>query len=247
MRHFILIVIIAAYIASLALLGCTGINKRASGNNDSLNCVNDTLEEDSLSTDTELTLVYTEFYTYTCEDGHSRSFGDVHCPWSKYRHMLYVDDEKKNEKEYIHLIYGRYEDVPDYFDYLGGIPDMSHYRVSKDKKNLYVVTRVHANSNGWTREYQLFIINCETLEWKFLCECAAIATTDKGFTIAVARLTNEDTAKCTADEIWLMHDEHLDWNGNVTKVSKKEYKYDEMKKKYFQSEYTFIKGFSEIV
>jgi hypothetical protein len=44
-----------------------------------------------------------------------------------------------------------------------------------------------------------------------------------------------------------MHDEHLDWNGNVTKVSKKEYKYEEMKKKYFQSEYTFIKGFSEIV
>lgn len=88
MQHFVLIVIIAAYIASLALIGCTGINKGASGNNDSLNCVNDTLEEDSLSTDAELTLVYTEFYTYTCEDGHSRSFGGMRWSWSENTHII---------------------------------------------------------------------------------------------------------------------------------------------------------------
>ena len=211
--------------------------------------MNDSLAEDSLSTDGDPPYVYTEFYTYTCEDRHSRSFGDMRWPWyfSEDRHILYVDDEKKNGKEYIYLVYGRYEDVPDYFDYLGGIPDMSHYRVSKNKRYLYVVTRVHANSNGWTTEYQLFLVNCETLESKFLCECAAIAATENGFTIAVARLTNEDTARGTAEEIWVMHDEYLDWSGNVTRVSKREYSYEVMEKKNFQSEYTLIKGFSEIV
>ena len=44
-----------------------------------------------------------------------------------------------------------------------------------------------------------------------------------------------------------MHDEYLDWSGNVTRVSKREYSYKVMEKKYFQSEYTLIKGFSEIV
>ena len=156
------------FMCLIAWAGCTGVNKGILGNNDSIKCVNDTLAEDTLSTDAELPYVYTEFYTYTCEDGHSRSFGDMHWPWyfsgEEDRHILYVDDEKKNKKEYFNLIYGRYEEVPDYFDYLGGIPDMSHYRVSKDKRNLYVVTRVHANSNGWVTEYQLFLFKFRKLK-----------------------------------------------------------------------------------
>jgi hypothetical protein len=43
-----------------------------------------------------------------------------------------------------------------------------------------------------------------------------------------------------------MHDEYLNWNGNVTSVSKQEYVGADMESKYLQSEYTYIKGFTEI-
>ncbi len=194
-----------------------------------------------------LSFVITKFYTYTCKDGHLRIFGDMCLANRKYEggHTLfYCDGNDLDELQYINLTYQRYEDDPDYFENLGGIPDLPHSLVSHDRKNLYIVTRVHANSNGWVTEYQLFKIDCETLESKFICECAAIATTNKGFTIAVARITNEETATCTADEIWVMHDEDLDWKGNVIKVSNKEYSYEIMKKKYLQGEDTLIKGFS---
>jgi len=92
----------------------------------------------------------------------------------------------------------------------------------------------------------LFKVDCEKLKANLICECAAIAARRNGFTIAVARLVNEDTARCTADEIWVMHDEYLDWNGNVTKVGKHEYNYKEMESKYSICEDTFIKGFTNI-
>lgn len=210
----------------------------------------DTIVPDTLSSDSVPPQIFTDFYTYTCKDGHKRVFFD-YC-WNKGEfwegHALLVrNDNTPDESQFITLAYQRYNDAPDFFAEIGGIPGLSHYTVSKDKRYLYVVTRVHANSNGWTTEYQLFKVDCETLDAQFVCECAAIASVDTGFIIAVARITNEDTATCTADEIWVMHDEYLDWDGNVTKVSKQEYSYKAMEDKYLQGEYTLIKGFSVIV
>ena len=44
---------------------------------------------------------------------------------------------------------------------------------------------------------------------KYVYAGAAIRFTPKEIIIAGARLTNED-AKCTADEVWVMHDVHFD-------------------------------------
>ena len=144
---------------------------------------------------------------------------------------------------YVRLLYPRYEDAPDYYAYIGGCPRPFYTLPSPDGKYLYVVTGVHANSNGWISEYQLFKVNCETFDAKYICECAAIAVVNDGFVIAKARLTNEDTATCTADEIRVMHDEHLDWNGKIISIDEAEYDYKTMDKKYQTSEYTLIKGF----
>ena len=111
----------------------------------------------------------------------------------------------------------------------------------------YIVTRVNANSNGWTTEYQLFIVNCETLEAKYICDFAAIEATGKGFRIAVARLTNEELTTCTANEIWLMHDEYLDWNGKVTRIDTAEYDFKTMEEKYLRGEDTCVKGFYGVI
>ena len=189
--------------------------------------------------------------SYTCKDGHSRLFVDVfyHVADSYYEdyHGLYAVDDLPRDTTFIQLKYPRYEDEEDFFSYIGGIPNYLLYYPGHDNKSLYVVTRVNANSNGWITEYQLFIVNCETLEAKYIRDFAAIAITDEGFRIAVARLTNEETSTCTADEIWLMHDEYLDWGGNVTRVDKAEYNHETMMKKYLRGEYTYVKGFYGVI
>jgi len=189
--------------------------------------------------------------SYTCKDGHSRLLVDVfyHVADSYYEeyHGLYAIDDCPQDTTFIQLEYPRYEDDEDFFSYIGGIPNYILYFPGADNKTLYLVTRVNANSNGWTTEYQLFIVNCETLEAKYICDFAAITTTNEGFRIAVARLTNEETSTCTADEIWVMHDEYLDWNGKVIRVDTAEYDYETMNKKYLRGKYTYVKGFYGVI
>lgn len=189
--------------------------------------------------------------SYVCKDGHKRIFVDVfyHVRETFFEeyHGLYAVDDCPKDTTFIQLKYPRYEDDEDFFSYIGGIPNYILYFPGADNKTLYVVTRVNANSNGWTTEYQLFIVNCETLEAKYICDFAAIATTDEGFRIAVARLTNEETSTCTADEIWVMHDEYLDWKGKVIRVDTAEYDYETMNKKYLRGEYTYVKGFYGVI
>lgn len=61
---------------------------------------------------------------------------------------------------------------------------------------------------------------------------AAIRFTPQEIVMAEARLTNEDEAECTADEIWVMHDVHYDISGHRTREEKKEYNYAEMEHRY---------------
>lgn len=96
-----------------------------------------------------------------------------------------------------------------------------------------------------TTEYQLFKIDCESLESKLLAECAALEATEKGFTIAKARLTNEDTAQFTNQEEWVMHDVQLDWDGNTVATSSKEYSVEQMHDRFAIDEKGdhLVKGF----
>lgn len=112
-------------------------------------------------------------------------------------------------------------------------------------RSLHVVTRMHANSDGWITEYQLFKIDCECLESKLLAECAALEATKKGFTIAVARLANEDTARFTHQEEWVVHDVQLDWDGNTVKSSSQEYSVEQMCYRFVidAKGYHLVKGF----
>lgn len=149
---------------------------------------------------------------------------------------------------YVDLYYDRYNDNRNFLDE-GSFYPLFYYARSNNRyqyinRYLYVVTGVGTNSNGWTSEYQLFKVDCKTLQSKLLLECAAIAVNEPyGFVVSQARLTNRETATCTADEIWVMHDEFIDWNGNVTRVDTAEYDYETMNKKYLRGEYTYVKGF----
>lgn len=203
---------------------------------------------DTVQLSDTLSFIEKKIYTFTCADGHKRAFYDIY--WNRegneFAHDLGVqdnDDSKTNR--ILPLVYQRYEDVPDFFAFIGGCPKQFQYTVSPDKKYLYIVTCVMANSNGWTSEYQLFKVNCETEDIQFFCDCAAMAVTDSGFTVVQARLTNRDEATCTAEEIWVMHDEHLDWDGSVLCVSNDEYDYDTMEQKYSNGDYSFLKGFKK--
>lgn len=67
----------------------------------------------------------------------------------------------------------------------------------------------------------------------------------KGFTIAVARLTNEDTAQFTYQEVWVMHDVQLDLDGNTVATSSKEYSSEQMYDSFTidTKGYHLVKGF----
>lgn len=185
-------------------------------------------------------------YTYICADGNKRLFVDVyyHVPnfWEDY-HGLFAVDDNPSDTTYVKMQYPRYEGEDDFFAYIGGVPDHLLYLPCEDNNSLYVVTQVNANSNGWTAEYQLFIVNMESLEAQYIADFAAIEVVNNGFRIAVARLTNEETATCTAEEDWVMHDEYLDWSGKVICVDDEEYDYLTMVDKFLNGEYTYVKGF----
>ena len=95
-------------------------------------------------------------YTYKCKDGHSHIFCDVYGASWQY-HLLFSSDENGYEDvQRVELVYHRYDST----NFLEeGNPCAFYYLPSPNRKNLYIITRVFANSNGWTTEYQLFKVN----------------------------------------------------------------------------------------
>lgn len=119
------------------------------------------------------------------------------------------------------------------------------YVMSPDSNYLYVVTRVYANSNGWTSEYQLQRYNLRTGRQKLITECAGITTDSKGIKVVDCRLVNEDENPGTADEIWMMHDVYYKWNGTkVFNDTSNEYDFDTFGKKYLNKDisYCYVTG-----
>lgn len=201
---------------------------------ENLECSVNVLDDDSLAI----------FYRYKLDDGQERIFYQERIEglfqlYSKIYHNTEPPIRVTTE-------YDRFHDGQDFFS--DGAPSSYLYTISPDKKSVYVVANSWANSNGWTTNYQLFRIDCITLESELLVECAAIRATKDGFTVAQARLTNEAEAKCTADEIWVMHDENINWEGKVVSKSSNEYDYDEMEKKYHNPNTVFgeVQNFSVI-
>lgn len=105
-----------------------------------------------------------------------------------------------------------------------------------------------SNSNGWTIGYQLYRTDCATACSTFICDCAGVKTTSKGIICAIARLTNEDTAWCIADQVWVMHDVYIDWQGRITKICEEEYDYQEMVNRFGSGpdKDPYIKGFADL-
>ena len=179
-----------------------------------------------------------ELYRFQTRSGAERAFFELqneHC-------YLYTIDSGQEPRK-LELFYDRCHDGRNFL--ADGWWTPLYYKVGPDGRSLYVVSRMHANSDGWVTEYQLFKIDCETLETRLLTDCAAIEVTENGFTIAVARLTNEDTAQFTYQEVWVMHDQLLDWNGDTISTSKKEYSYEQMVKRFAidADGYHLVKGF----
>lgn len=187
-----------------------------------------------------------KLHTYTTRAGKKRTFMAVN---DEGYFKIFYTDEGDRYAHRIKTVYDRYDDGTDFYDEgLWATMDYEtdrvvglDYTVSPDNRFLYVVGDIRANSNGWIYEYQLFRINCETLEVKIIADAAAIAVTERGFKYAEARLTNEDTATCTADENWVMHDVEIDWEGvRYFFYNGEEYNYDVMTKNYGR---TLRKGF----
>ena len=181
-----------------------------------------------------------ELYSYKMTDGKERMFFEL---MGEYGLNLYTMTSTEGKPKKLELVYDRYHDGNNFL--ADGWWTPLYYKISPDGQSLYIVTRMNANSDGWVTEYQLFKIDCETLNTKLLAECAALEATEKGFTIAVARLTNPDTAEFTYQEVWVMHDQLLDWNGKTISTSKKEYSYKQMVNRFaIDAEgYHLVKGF----
>jgi len=184
-------------------------------------------------------------YAFVRSNGEKRKFYYV-IPEDALGQLWYVDDGNGVPMR-IPTMYDRYNDGTDYFE--DGFPQMK-YLVSPDGGKLYVVTTVFANSDGWVTDYQLFLIDSESLDVSIVVECAAIMASDQGFKTAECRLTNEKEAETTADEIWTIHDVYLDWQGKrIVDDKEHEYDYETMVKEYSaknKHDMFLVKGFRDV-
>ena len=60
------------------------------------------------------------------------------------------------------------------------------------------------------------------MDAKFICDCATVTATESGFIVTQCLLTDEYFED---EEIWEMHSVQIDWEGNITHISKSEYGY----------------------
>ena len=184
-----------------------------------------------------------ELHTIKTPDNEHRSFYQKCDSDGMYQLWTRLDKKGESSVQRIPTPYFRYSSDFDEYEY--GTPCPLFYTTSPNGLYLYVVTRILANSNGWTTEYQLFQVNCKTLKCRLLSECAAVKATDTGFTVVQCRCTNEDQDPCVADEIWVMHDEHLDWKGKVISVDSTEYGGEVMRERFATpgEDYTYVRNF----
>lgn len=172
-------------------------------------------------------------------DGKVHEFYQVYGDYAYNLHTRIVGEKKD---EVINFAYDRYNNGDPF--YTEGLMTPIYYTVSPDQKYIYVIADIRANSNGWVQEYQIFKVDVEKNTSKFIVDCAAVEALPDGFIVAQARCTNAETAEYVAQEVWVMHDEKIDFDGNVLDVSKKEYDYETMTQKFSSGKkYVYLKGF----
>ena len=158
---------------------------------------------------------------------------------SMSQRFYYLDDHNDStysESEMIMVSRTQHEEEKEEGLYRNFRHDPVFYCVDPQQRYFYVAHNAHNNSNGWTCNYTVYSYDIRTGHMQQVVpECAA-----------VTRLTNEKTATCTADEVWVMHDEYLDWSGNVVRVDSKEYDYQTMRGKYENIGYYYTKGFNSL-
>ncbi|MCQ2238251.1 MAG: hypothetical protein MJZ73_03350 [Bacteroidaceae bacterium] len=180
-------------------------------------------------------------YEFDLPDGRHRTIFCGSEPDENGSKFLYAATHKGKGDPQIKKIaikYDRYNDGYDFFS--EGFMEYPRY-ILLPNNNIYLLTRIFANS-GWQTEFQLYLLDCKTLKSEFIVDCAAArGTDDGGVTVAIAKLTNEDTASYSAEQIWLMHDLHYNNSGNPISVGDKDYSYSDMIKMYGEN---LIKGFT---
>jgi hypothetical protein len=146
---------------------------------------------------------------------------------------------EQGENGYHFMVYdschhNRQEVVFDADDYMNeGVPGMYAF-VSPDKKYVYVVGDILANSTGWIATFIIYQVNTETLKAKLVNAVAGIRLEKKGFTVASMTRCVTPNAQCSAGMDFAFEDITYGFNGKIKRRSK-EYASKEIKKRYGES------------
>lgn len=115
--------------------------------------------------------------------------------------------------------YPEEDDKEDY--YTDGFEFPIVYKISLDKRFIYLVPLLPCNGNGYITAFQLLKVDCKTKECSVLAEFADICVTPNGFTIQEFEPLSEGTSMSIIEEQWRPFETDLDWNGK--RISKKKY------------------------
>ena len=113
--------------------------------------------------------------------------------------------------------YPEEDDKEDY--YTDGFEFPIVYKISLDKRFIYLVPLLPCNGNGYITAFQLLKVDCKTKECSVLAEFADICVTPNGFTIQEFEPLSEGTSMSIIEEQWRPFETDLNWNGK--RISKK--------------------------
>ena len=114
-----------------------------------------------------------------------------------------------------------------------GVPGMYAF-VSPDKRYVYVVGDILANSTGWVSTFIIYQVNTETLKAKLINAVAGVRLEKNGFTVASMTRCVTPDAQCSSGMDFAFEDITYGFNGRIKRRSK-EYASKEIKKRYGES------------
>ena len=143
---------------------------------------------------------------------------------------------EEGENGYHFMIYdschhSRHEIIFDADDYLNeGVPAMYAF-VSPDKRYVYVVGDILANSTGWVSTFIIYQVDTETLKAKLVNAVAGIKLEKNGFTVASMTRSVTPDAKYSYQMDFAFEDITYGFSGKIKRKSK-EYSSQEIQKRY---------------
>lgn len=143
---------------------------------------------------------------------------------------------EEGENGYHFMVYdschhSRHEIIFDADDYLNeGVPGMYAF-VSPDKRYVYVVGDILANSTGWVSTFIIYQVDTETLKAKLVNAVAGIKLEKNGFTVASMTRSVTPDANYSYQMDFNFEDITYGFNGKIKRVSK-EYSSKGFRKRY---------------